>query len=248
MTTLPRIFVHMHKAAGASVVMGAQAQGLRFPTKHHLGNLIAPDGQQVRFEDMSHESFLALIDDLCTQGIQFFAMEWDCPNFEIMDPSFLTQCFTVIRSPWSRAISSFRWDLINGWVGEKVTSFRTYFNNSSYYCSDNYMVRKLCHIRGTTQVQPRDLLRAVQILNSFGKVIVLEKGSLAEELASLGLASSAKIHNELTAQPSLTQYNWRVDLNPSAEDEHWFYQHNIYDVMLYHRFLGYIPGAIKRTL
>lgn len=193
------LYLHMHKCAGTSVVRAAQASGLRLPQRHHNGNLIGADERPIKYRRVARPELVALLQQQIDQGVQFMAMEWDFPRWEMFDGLGPLRFFTSLRDPLARAISNFRMDKVAGWIDRDV-AFADYINGDALYCSDNYYVKILCQLWPKDVATAADRDYAMAVLARFEAVIVVEQGNMANVLARFGIAPPDRRFNVFEAE------------------------------------------------
>ena len=181
------IYLHMHKCAGTSVVRAAQNSGLRLPANHRNGNLLDDEDNPVKYRRVAHDEFVALIRRQIDQPVDFMAMEWDFPRWEMFNGLPPLRFFTTLRDPLARAISNFRMDKVAAWIDRDAT-FADYINGDALYCSDNYYVKILCQLWPRDTATQADLDYALAVLARFEAVIVVEQGNMAKVLPRFGIA------------------------------------------------------------
>jgi len=229
------IYLHMHKCAGTSVVRAAQASGLRLPTAHRNGNLIGEADRPIKYRHVTAPDLVALLQQQIDEGVQFMAMEWDFPRWEMFDGLTGLRFFTSLRDPLARAISNFRMDKIAGWIGHEV-SFTDYINGDALYCSDNYYIKMLCQLwpKDTATAADRDY--AISVLVRFEGIIVVEQGNMAEVLTRLGLTPPSARFNAYEAEAAGNGGPNERQLRASHSELRDFIARNTLDYEIYRHF------------
>ena len=225
------IFVHMHKCAGSTVVRKARNGGLRLPVEHHNGNLVDARGKHVRYDRLPRADLHRLLEQQQADGVEFFAMEWDFPILEDLEGVVPLEIFTVLRDPYERVLSNYRFAKLTGAVRQEVV-FQQFMNWSYTKAgplarSSNYFTRKLSAAESMDSLDERNLDRAMEVLSKFKTVVILGVQDLDAELAKIGLTAEvkpAKRTAELRRNP-IPPHLLEVD----AEDEAWFRAENHLD-------------------
>ncbi|WP_131196530.1 hypothetical protein [Lichenihabitans psoromatis] len=229
------VFLHMHKAGGSAVVAAAHRSGLKLPATHQNANLIDAHGGPIYFGDKSKSALKDIFNQQIDSGTTFMAMEWDFPNIDNLPDDLGLRLFTVLRDPLARAVSNYRMDKLNGWVSKRST-FPSYMNNHGLYRSANYYVKKLNNIGSREQVRPEHLRSALNALNQFDLVCVLEHRSMSSNLATLGIGFDPSHYvNDLQSTPLFGDSN-RALLAIDPVDAAAFVRRNAADYALYHRY------------
>jgi hypothetical protein len=193
------LYLHMHKCAGTSVVCAAQASGMRLPKSHKNGNLIGEDDRPIKYRRLARPDLAALLQRQIDDGVQFMAMEWDFPRWEMFEGLAPLRFFTSLRDPLARAISNFRMDKVAGWIDRDV-AFADYVNGDALYCSDNYYVKILCQLWPKDMATPADRDYAMAVLARFEAVIVVEQGNMGDVLARFGMTPPERRFNVFAAE------------------------------------------------
>lgn len=227
-------FVHMHKCAGTTVVKAARKSGFKLPRGHKNGNLRTADGGNLRYVGISRAAFDALIADLRRDEVDFFSMEFDFPPTEYFTAQGI-DLFTVLRHPFSRAVSNFRYAKIRG-NAPPDRSFREFMNkewtkDGPLSRASNYYIRKLCQLSPVDPVTEAHLSQASENLSKFNEVVILEAGNLECQLMRLGIADirPARIGGELQVKADLRPEDTLITDN----DEEWFVEGNRLDISLF---------------
>ncbi len=224
-------FLHMHKCAGSTVVRKAKLSKLKLAENHRNGNMVRPSGRTVRFTELSEGSVQRLLTDVHESGVQFIASEFDFPKIEYLACGVPIDLFTVLRDPLSRASSHYRFAKLYGSVHKDV-NFKEFMNFSftkkgPLSRTSNYYTRKLCSMSALEPLGPEQLERAMQVLESFRSVILLERDNLDAELSKIGIDALVKPVNRTAALVSSTLSE--TDLTLSNDDQEWFKETNSLD-------------------
>ena len=236
------IYLHMHKCAGTSVVSAAQASGLRLPSVHRNGNLMDADDNPIKYRQVPHEDFPALIQRQIDEQVDFMAMEWDFPRWEQFDALPPLRFFTSLRDPLARAISNFRMDKVAGWI-DRETRFADYINGDALYCSDNYYVKILCQLWPKDTATEDNLAYALAVLARFEGVIVVEQGNMADVLARFGITPPKRRFNTFDPDAARTSGLTERELEVSQAEIHDFIIRNALDYQIYRHFTRQIRRA-----
>jgi hypothetical protein len=234
-----RIFVHMHKSAGSTVVKKAKASGLKLAERQKNGNLLKPDGKTVRYREISEAATVELLTAQQKAGVEFMAMEADFPRFELLEGLSPLTLLTVLREPLSRAKSNYVYAKVRGNV-ELDVPFQTFLNkgftkDGPLSRTSNYFVRKLTAATAEDTLTEASLERAIAILEKFDVVAILGAHDLDAEMAKVGL--TAKVANAKQMSSGKLQH----DIDPkylavSDEDAAWYLSHNTLDTRLVDHF------------
>jgi hypothetical protein len=243
------IFLHMHKCAGSTVVRKARQAGLVLPEHNHNGNLVKPNGRNLRYETMDADAVRLVLERQASKGVEFFAIEWDFPPVEYFRCDVSIDLFTVLRDPFARAVSNYRFAKLSGSVHKDVV-FQELMNWSYSKAgplarSANYYTRKLCSELSLAPIGESHLKRAAEVLDAFKSVIVLERDDLDLELERLGMTGEVKVAKQ-TAALSRYGVNER-HLAVSDEDRDWFMAENRIDFALFDMVRGR-SGAMSSAL
>ena len=209
----------------------------RFPPSHRNGNIVNDDGSAIKYRTMPKLALSRLLHGLQDGGVEFFAMEWDFPEVEHFDCAVPVDLFTVIRDPFSRAVSNYRFSKITGEI-DREASFREAMNGSytrpgPLHRSANYYTRKLCSTTAREELDEDYVLRAIEVLNWFRSVIIVGRDSLETELAKLGIEARARRAN-VTAELGNAEIPEALLLVTRA-DRAWFEAENSLDLQLFRR-------------
>ncbi len=238
------IFVHMHKCAGSTVVRKARNAGLRLPAQNHNGNLLSADGKHVRYDHLPREDLHRLLERQQADGVEFFAMEWDFPAVEDLEAAPTpVEIFTVVRDPYDRAVSNYRFAKLTGAVRKDVV-FQEFMNwsyskSGPLARSSNYFVRKLSAADSVAPLDETHLDRAMTVLGRFRAAIVLGAQDLDVELAKIGISAEAKVAKRTSELKRKAISPERLEV--SAADRTWFLEENRLDIALIDRLKAAIP-------
>lgn len=236
------IYLHMHKCAGTSVVRAAQASGLRLPAVHRNGNLLNDEDKPLKYRRVAREDFVALIRRQIDQPVDFMAMEFDFPRWEMFEGLPPLRFFTTLRDPLARAISNFRMDKVAGWIDREV-SFTDYINGDALYCSDNYYVKMLCQLWPKDTASAADLDYAMAVLARFEGVIVVEQGNMAEVLGRFGITPPERRFNTFDTDAARDSGLTEAQLSVSQAEIRDFIARNALDYTIYRHFTRQIRLA-----
>ena len=227
------VFLHMHKCAGGTVVKCATDAGFVFPEGHKNGNLSLPNGEPVRYQGISAGGLRELLLRQIGGGVNFMAIEWDFPRFELFPGDLNLGFFTILRSPLSRVLSNYKMDKMYQWVPRDL-KFRDYADGSALFRSNNYYVRKLGNIGTSKVVDRQDVKYACSVLDRFDEVIVLESGKLADGLRRLGMpVNEVPRMNDLARVAAITGYRNEASLRVGFDAQYNFHRDNTADNFLY---------------
>lgn len=240
------IFLHMHKCAGSTVVRKARQAKLRLAHNHRNGNLVKEDGKNVRYNRMTQAEVSRLLHDVNDSGVEFFAIEWDFPKVEYFDCGLPVDLFTVMRDPFARAVSNYRFAKLSGSVHRDVAFQQlmnwSYTKSGPLARSSNYYTRKLCAADSLAVLDDRSLERAIEVLDRFRSVILLERDDLDVELGRIGIEAEVKPAKQTA---SLVRHGvTEKDLVVSDADRAWFEAENALDFALL-QVLGKRDQALK---
>ena len=183
----PIFFLHFHKAAGSAVVAAALRSGFTLPRPHHNGNLLDIfQRRDLRYAGLPDTKVQALLARQLAMGVDFIAAEWDFPRLDLVRATAPFRIITVLRDPLRRAISNYRYDLLNGFAPAHVDGFGRYFDGKQTYRSDNYYIRTICDLDCITPVTGTHLAQANTFLAALDDVIVIERSRLADRLPAHG--------------------------------------------------------------
>ena len=229
------IFLHMHKCAGSTVVRKARQAKLKLAANHRNGNLVRADGKNVRYNRMSENALHALLHQVNDAGVQFFAIEWDFPKVEYFDCGVPVELFTVMRDPFARAVSNYRFAKLSGAVHKDVVFQQlmnwSYTKAGALARSSNYYTRKLSAAGSLDRLDEASVERALAVLDRFRSVIILERDNLDAELALIGIEAEVKPAKETA---SLVRHGVTdKDLLVSDSDRAWFEAENPLDYALF---------------
>jgi len=233
------VFFHFHKAAGSTIVQSAEMMGLRFARSHANGHPLDSSGQPVTFAGKDFGWLQGFFAALADDGVQFISIEWWFPPVEMMLKIHgLTMC-TVLRDPFNRAVSNFKMDLQQSYLGNRAYGMQSYLDFSAPHRSHDYYTREICgaYDRSTT-ITGEHLHYALNFLNCMKAVGCVEKFNLTEEFARIGLEVPRDLvaHQYEPAEEDqeilpLFQMETPVRLKP------WFIERNLADYFLYHTVL-----------
>jgi hypothetical protein len=234
-----RIFVHMHKSAGSTVVKKAKASGLKLAALQKNGNLLNAAGKTIRYREISEAATVELLTAQQKAGVEFMAMEADFPRFELLESLDPLILLTVLREPLSRAKSNYVYAKVRGNV-DLETPFQTFLNkgftkDGPLSRTSNYFVRKLTAATADEVLTEASLERAIAILEKFDAVAILGAHDLDAEMARVGLTATVTNAKQMSA--GKLQHN--IDprhLTVSDEDAAWYLAHNTLDTRLVDHF------------
>jgi hypothetical protein len=230
------VFIHLHKCAGTSVVDAVAATGLRLPDKHANGNPY--DGGIIvdYFSKMTPAQFMQFMKRMKREGVEFFAMEWDMPQLQIVRQAHEelgANFFTILRDPLDRAISNMRMDAGFGW-GTPFTDLDSYFDSSATYRSANYYTKFLSGNAYKQEATLSDLTNALGVMGTLIKysfvgenLLQFLNGEVRLPIAALGNANAFK------DKKNVADVRGRVRLEPSPEEHVNFRLRNVLDYTLY---------------
>lgn len=236
------IYLHMHKCAGTTVVRSALASGLRLPARHRNGNLLHPDDSPIKYRRMSREDLHALLRQQIDDGVEFMAMEWDFPRFEMFEGIEGLRFFTTLREPLARAVSNFKMDKVAGWC-DRDTRFADYINGDALYRSDNYYVKILCQLWPKDTVRPEDEAYARAVLDRFEAVIVVEQGHMAAMLERFGIMQETRKFNTFSRDSAEEKLGDDVVLEPDQTEIRAYLRANAADYAIYRHYTRLARGA-----
>ncbi len=231
----PVIYLHFHKCAGTSVVESAIQSGFDLQPLHKNGNIVDYVTNTEIIFGNDFERLRRVIVEYASKPGQFMAFEWDFPfrNLQTLRSSFFL--FTVIREPFDRAYSNFRFDKLNRFVDRSVT-FLDYMDSSSLNVSNNYYIRMLCELSATDNVTDAHLNQAKYILSTFDDVLVLGVDNIGHRLQQFGFSRRTFGHRNST--PNSLPF-----ADVSIEEKSIFLSNNSYDVEL---FWNQVDTSLKR--
>lgn len=241
------VFLHMHKAAGSSIIRSAAASGLRLPAVHQNGNLLNPDGSPIKYRRVDRDGLHALLDRQIADGVDFMAMEWDFPRWDWLAERDDLTWFTVLRDPLDRAISNFRMDKVAEWI-PRERRFDDYVNGDALYCSENYYIKIINQLWPLDTATEAHLARAETILRHFSGVIVLEAGNMARVLGRLGIALLGQRFNTFNPERAEKVLSDPQLLAVDAAEKARFIARNPLDYALYARFRAEAEAEVPRRL
>jgi len=236
------VYQHMHKCAGTSVVRAAQASGLRLPAVHRNGNLLNDQGKPLKYRGIARADFGALIRQQIDQPVDFMAMEFDFPRWEMFEGLAPLRFFTTLRDPLARAISNFRMDKVHGWIDREV-AFADYINGDALYCSDNYYIKILCQLWPKDTANAADFAYAMAVLAQFEGVIVIEQGNMDAVLARFGIGAPERRFNSFDTGAAREDGLTAAQLAVSQDEIRDFIVRNALDYDLYRHFTRQIRRA-----
>lgn len=235
------IYLHMHKCAGTSVIRSAEASGLRLPEHSRNGNLLLEDGRPRKYRGMARDDLAVLLRRQIDNGVEFMAMEWDFPRWEMFDGAGALRFFTTLRDPLARAISNFKMDKVAGWIAPE-TRFADYINGDALYCSDNYYIKMLCQLWPKDSPGPAEFDYAMKVLARFEAVIVVEQGNMRDVLSRFAITLEQRRFNRFDAGAAREQ-GVEHTLSVSQTEIRDFIARNALDYALYRHFTRAIRTA-----
>jgi hypothetical protein len=154
-----------------------------------------------------------------------------------------------MRDPFARAVSNYRFAKLSGSVHKSVCfqelMNRSYTKSGALARSANYYTRKLCAAGSLDPLGGNSLVRAIEVLDHFRSVILLERDDIDLELLRIGIEADVKPAKRTATLARLDVSE--PDLIVSEEDRIWFYNENALDFELV-RILGERPQALNGTL
>ena len=241
------VYLHMHKCAGTSVVRSALSSGLRLPAMHQNGNLVDDAQKPLKYRGMEREALIGLLQRQRDDGVEFVAMEWDFPRFDLFGAMPGLRFFTSLREPVARAISNFKMDKAAGWIVPDMR-FADYINGDALYRSDNYYTKILGQLWPKDIATPADLDRAVNVLAAFEAVIVVEQGNMAHVLRKFGITLEPQRANRFDAEQARARLGDDRSLAVDRQEIGDFIARNALDFALYRHFTRAIRVADDRQV
>lgn len=176
-------FVHLHKCAGTFVVKHAAEAGLPSPCDARNGNPLNPDGSYVDFGAMSGKALNRYLDRALASGTRFIASEFSYPDFEALFNRPEIRVITVIRDPFQRYVSNYRYDVGCGFT--RARNIASYHRSAGAWTYFNYYMNVLSRTDSPADRFTEDEYRnASAILRRFDLVLSQDQTDFGERLAA----------------------------------------------------------------
>jgi len=222
------VFVHMHRCAGTSVVKMMKNQShIKFYQPNYNGNPSeSNEGKILKLWNYSEEEWDAFYKKCEENGFNAICHEW---GFPVESKQYLGDFtyFTVLRNPLNRMISSYNRDLdflpsmdITEYYRVMKPRVDNFFVSHTF---DNYYVRLLARVRITEEVTLKHLEKAMNVLEKFSAVIILEDKSTWKNFEKIGLSSDLPVENKPVT----------INYVRNKEFEKRFIKENAFDYALY---------------
>lgn len=238
------VFLHLHKAAGTTVVRAAIESGLKLPKNHANGHPTDSEGNRVMLDAMKQEELESFFGKLRDDSVEFLAIEWGFPRIERLDSVPGLQFATVLRDPVDRAISNYRMDMVYQYSGDRVFGFDTYTKEPGIYCADNYYLRFFCDLDHSIEVEQEHFDYAKNVLADRIDTVVLEVDGLAPRFEKYGLVESS-FHHFNAANDNTRYQNYQGSASMKVGDPSIirFIARNAFDYALY---LHFVKASYRR--
>jgi len=154
-------FQHFHKAGGSSVIATAAKNGERFYPQHHNGNPVDANGWEIPIWQMDVAAQRDFIDHCEEIGVTFIATEWGSQNYVALRDDPRVFSLTLIRDPWDRLVSCYKFDLARGHT--KAVPIHRYFPHHSLpYRRPDYYTRSLAEGMGMSKGSHEKMLASAR--------------------------------------------------------------------------------------
>jgi hypothetical protein len=168
-------FMHFHKCAGTSIVHLFKKNGYKLYENNANGNPLDENSDVIELWKYDQLELSSFIDRCHGSGVGFVATEWGVPDIDFLSSREDIVLVTVLRDPYARFVSNFRFDVKNGFTDS--TDFNSYLNNGDgLYTADNYYTRMLSSKGCGESLSSSDLDTSVAMLKKFDHVATVEKG------------------------------------------------------------------------
>jgi hypothetical protein len=239
----------MHKCAGTTVVTKAIRAGFTPPPGHRNGNLMTDRGKSRKLSGITRDEFDRLLTNLRSEHVDFFGLERDFVPIEYFPKD--TFLLTVLRDPFDRVRSNFRFNKLQG-LGRPDMTFREYCAAGAEHRRPhprqrpNFFVRMLAAVDMSTDVTQAHLGQALQVLKRFNFVAILGVHDLDVELGRIGMAG-AEVRRKHRQSIASTEALSADALIVSEEDRVWFEAQNSLDVQLIEQLRATRPSALSEN-